>query len=386
MVSGEQAFLLTALADHLHGRKTAVPDAVDQAALCRLAAEQEVEAILYYQLRAPALYASYASALYLSARRRTLLSALRREFSDAGIPFLIFKGPEISQYYPEPALRAMGDLDILVSAAHKAQAGAVLERLGFRTEVTDPENTNEWAYRKEAQEVELHHRLLYDDHTNEALHIAFTDRVWEHISTEDGSFCHLEPEFHFVFLLLHLRKHFLWAGVGIRMFTDIAVMMKNAGLDRQKVADYLSRLSLLPFARICFALIGRWFGIAPIIEAAPITEEFYDLATETILSDGIFGRRDEADLSRRSVANAVRKQGRLRSTLAFLFPPYSQIRTKYPRMGKYPILLPLLWLRRMADAVLQRKAGTRARYAVRHWTMPGDELTSREALLKSWGL
>jgi hypothetical protein len=51
-------------------------------------------------------------------------------------PALIFKGPEIAARYPDPALRAYGDLDLLVPDAEAAQAA--LLKAGFRL-VGDPE-------------------------------------------------------------------------------------------------------------------------------------------------------------------------------------------------------------------------------------------------------
>jgi hypothetical protein len=51
-------------------------------------------------------------------------------------PTLVFKGPEVAARYPDPSLRAYGDIDVLVPDAEKAQAA--LLAAGFRL-VGDPE-------------------------------------------------------------------------------------------------------------------------------------------------------------------------------------------------------------------------------------------------------
>ena len=279
----------------------------------------------------------------------------------------------------------MGDIDILVHSTDKERAAEALCRVGFRTNAEQHGSDHEWIFFKGKFEIELHHRLLYDADFNEEGHTAFTDKVWEFASKEDAAQYHLEPEFHFVFLILHLRKHFLWAGVGIRQFMDLAVMMKNAELDWVKVERYLTELGLLQFTQTCFALIEKWFGIETSITSASITDDFFVSATETILSDGVFGRMDKDSLVNNDVMNAARKRGKILPMLAIIFPPCQQMKEKYPGMGKYPILLPVMWIRRMIESIIHKRAGNGMSYAAKHLTMD-NEMKERDAVLKSWGL
>jgi hypothetical protein len=57
-------------------------------------------------------------------------------FDDAGIQTLVLKGVPLSfSHYGNPALRPRGDADILVRAALRARALALLEQLGYRADV-----------------------------------------------------------------------------------------------------------------------------------------------------------------------------------------------------------------------------------------------------------
>lgn len=387
MLSQEQNTFLRILSDYLQGRKTAtdITASINTDILRQLSVDQQTEAIVYYQTHIQSLKPSFLSNTYFAVNRRKLLEQIRDVFCKAQIPYLIFKGTEISCYYPNPEFRKMGDVDILVHAEDKEKAEGELLKLGFRENAEKKAQDLEWVFYKNDFEIELHHQLLYNADFNEAQHIAFCDRAWEYATLEDGIQYHLKPEFHFVFLILHLRKHFLWAGVGIRQFMDLAVMMKNADLDWNKVEKYLIDLELLPFAQKCFALIERWFEITPPIASEQITDEFYSSVTQTILSDGVFGRRDEESMENNKVLNTTRKHGKILPMLSVIFPPYSQMKEKYPKMGRYPVLLPVMWIRRMIESVVFKRAGASMSYATKHLAM-NDEMKARNEMLKSLGL
>lgn len=64
--------------------------------------------------------------------RYTLMQELLAAFAAAGIPVVALKGLALAPLlYPQDALRPMRDIDILVPAAQKQQAGGVLRELGF---------------------------------------------------------------------------------------------------------------------------------------------------------------------------------------------------------------------------------------------------------------
>lgn len=273
----------------------------------------------------------------------------------------------------------------MVHREDKEKAGKVLENIGFKChEQKLPDH--EWVYSKGDFEIELHHRLLYDDDMNASVLTVFTDTAWEHASTTGGILYHLELEFHFVYLLLHLRKHFLWAGVGIRQFMDLAVMMRNANLDYEKVKLYIDECNIGLFASNCFALIERWFGISTPLMTAEITDEFFVRSTNTILSDGVFGDMGAENVADNAIMNCTYKNGKFLSVLPVLFPPYNKIKQKYPSSCKNDaigrLLLPFLWLRRIAESFFNRTAYDRMTFVAKHLSDDKERITE----LKAWGL
>jgi len=258
VLSPNQRLFLTALSDHLNNRKTSVPEDVDKAVLSSVAKQQECEGIVYYQMRLPELKPSFAVCAAYAVNRKKLLNEILDAFSEAKIPYLIFKGSEIAQYYPVPELRTMGDSDILVHECDKEKAHEVLTSIGFRQ---SKKTWMEWIYRKNGMDFELHHRLVYDENGVENSELAWTDRVWDNSAVLNGTQYSMSIEYHFAFALLHLKKHFIHSGVGFRQFMDIAVMWHQQ-MDCAVVKSYLVEMDLLQFAEKVFSLIECWFGIS----------------------------------------------------------------------------------------------------------------------------
>jgi hypothetical protein len=59
------------------------------------------------------------------------LSRLVGALEEAGVPAVVVKGPAVAAYYPEPALRTFGDLDLLVLMEQLGPAEAALNGLGY---------------------------------------------------------------------------------------------------------------------------------------------------------------------------------------------------------------------------------------------------------------
>ena len=111
----------------------------------------------------------------------------------------------------------MGDIDIVLSTDDRVKAHEIIQNLGYRNTVYEDA---EWEYVKNGIEIELHDKLEYEQLTEHDLY--FND-FWKYVKTENGE-SYLDPNFHFLYLLLHLRKHLISFDVGFRQFMDIAVM------------------------------------------------------------------------------------------------------------------------------------------------------------------
>lgn len=80
------------------------------------------------------------------------------------IPFFSVKGLEVAKHYPFPALRTMGDNDIVVEPGRLAETVSILEERGF-VKSTDPGDSGEhvWSCDYKKLHFEFYDRLTDND-------------------------------------------------------------------------------------------------------------------------------------------------------------------------------------------------------------------------------
>lgn len=395
----EQAFFLTVLSDHLNGQQTAPPDELDWRSIAKYAKSHQVEGIFYHQCKdylarhtelsdvAAKLNAANAAAFYYYMNRSAMVGQLTAELEKEGIPYFIVKGAEVAKLYPVPALRTMGDTDLVVHTEDRERVHEMLLQQGWENTSKDPDY--EWRYFKNRMEIELHDHLVYEEVVTKDEHEAYFNAFWQYV---DGT--ELDWNFHFLFLLLHLRKHFMNSGVGFRQFMDLAVVIDKqySAMDWTRIEQELDKLDMLRFARICFAFCNRWFETNTQIESADLDRDFYKRATEKIFVDGVFGF-DNAENRDNQVVNSVRqsKQLPLLSMIALawkkVLPSYHELMKidHYAFLKKKPYLLPIAWVYRVIRGLLIGRGELGVRKVKKSFTSAGT-IEKRSDMLSQWGL
>lgn len=123
------------------------PDA-DWASIAEMARSQGVSPLLFWQLgqdtgnatpeqaAPPEVVSNLREDLYTAAAQgitaEMQLSRVLGALSRAGIPAIVVKGAALGAFYPDPALRLYGDIDIMVRRAHLDAAEQALNALGYR--------------------------------------------------------------------------------------------------------------------------------------------------------------------------------------------------------------------------------------------------------------
>ncbi len=383
------SFFISLLADHLNGRNTTNPNyEIDWKRLLTLADQHEVRGILYHQCKAfiPAQYRArlaqlYAMELHSYQNRCRLFDALSAALRDAGIPFFTVKGLDVARLYPFPALRTMGDCDIVVREQDKERAHEVFLALGYNNSLKED---MEWTYFKNGLEFELHHSLLYDERGNTRESVAFCKSVWAHVTEENRRFV-LDWSFHYVFLLLHLHKHLIHMGVGLRQFMDLYVVARSVSLDWAWIDSELEKLRLLDFSRRCSEMTEAWFG------GREMTERDRHCLNQ-VLCNGAFGFHNEANKENRRADEMLHAKGphwltRLRRLRNVVFPPYQNMCEveHYKGLNGRPWLLPAFWVYRWVRALRYRMFDN-GRRMVDNALVSDQEIAARERELQYWGL
>lgn len=293
---------------------------------------------------------------------------------------------EVAGLYPLPALRTMGDCDIVVKPEDKEYAHNVFIRLGYEN---GQKQDHEWTYFKNGLEFELHHSLLYDERGNTDESRAFCGKAWDYVKEENGKEESgryvLDWNFHYIFLLLHLHKHLIHMGVGLRMFMDLYVTAHSVSLDWEWINAELEKLGLLEFSGRCTEMTECWFG------GREMTERDRH-CLEQVLRNGAFGFHDETNQENRKademiIAKGPRVLKRMGLMLGSVFPSYAGMRyvEHYSGLNGRPWLLPAYWIYRWYMAVRYRMYDNGKRM-VDDALVSNKEIEARQQELKYWGL
>lgn len=211
--------------------------------------------------------------------------------AEAGIQAEIFKGTSVAAWYPLPLHRSYGDLDIVVTEGWQKLTAAVHGQ-GFSP------------YRLSADELAIQDigNLSVEFHTRwERLYNPITDRRLRRLCRNAGK---IGNELYFVCLILHMQRHFLTYGIGLKQVCDVAVMLHSAQLDRKTIAGLLQSLHSATFSRLLFGFIDLHIGGTNSYPLPPISNgEKYELLENVILRDGYrLKMKRESDAAHRRIS------------------------------------------------------------------------------------
>ena len=378
MLTKEQNFFIKALADFINQNgNNEFPQNIDVASLAVYAKKHEVKAILYCQTRLPEFWSSFVSTVCSNTNNEDMLKKL---VTVLNIPYFVLKGSCVSQFYPVPMLRTMGDIDFVVHTEDREKVHEILLNQGYECKTKYPDR--EWQYFKDGREIELHDHLIYEESVNNPKQEAFFNNFWPYVHNNA-----LDLSFHFLFLISHLRKHFMNEGVGFRQFMDVAVVAKYGDLDWFWIEKTADEIELLPFLKTVLAFVFRWFSVATPIECTKITDEFYEVSTLKIFEDGVFGF-ENIENNGSAAINLYRRdglRGTVKATLQQIFPSYGEMKKvpEYAFVTGKPFLLPIAWIYRI---VIKSKKKGSLKKKLGETVASTEAIRKREEMYKQWGL
>lgn len=266
---GDEAQATTCLAGWGQVVKSAEENAVAPllyASLKRLGRESELPVEYNERLRVEYIRSDTANWLALQE-----LQVLLAEFEKAQIPVVVLKGGALATtLYPEPSLRPMSDLDLLIPRASLAQVEVLLIERGYISPVEmgesfGPQLTNYRAYErggKRPAHLEIHWHLFKSPFYCQRVPI---DWFWDHtieiiinqqrarVFANAAQFLHLASHF----ALHHRAERLIWS-------YDLALMLAQDGtpMDWQLVVDTAERFGLVPPVRLATDRVAETWGVA----------------------------------------------------------------------------------------------------------------------------
>lgn len=211
-----------------------------------------------------------------------------------GMKGFVFKGTSIGVLYPNPEHRSPGDVDIVLTRGSEK----LVEEFIKAGIVWRNENEDLVVEREDMVPVEFHPRWEY-------VYNPLMDRRLKKLTVKADN---CNKELYFVCLVLHIRRHFLTYGIGLKQVCDVAVMLKNGGIDYEKTAGLLRWMHVEKFSRVLFGFIVRHIGGVEEFPLEPIIKgRWVDLFGNLILDEAykLKRERDEKGKNSRSTAGRI---------------------------------------------------------------------------------
>lgn len=272
------------------------------------------------------------------------------------ISYIIVKGSSVAKYYANPEFRSMSDVDFVLHYHDKENAEKILKEHGaiFHPEDCDEYNT---AGKLKNKNIELHYKLGYHAYLSKKYNYQkFFEQIWNHIESKEELTYELDYHYNFIYNIFHMANHFYKNGCGIRMITDIGVMIKNKpdDADWKQIMEDLSLIGLKEFAIKIMKLNQEWFDIClPEIDIDWEQVKCPMEVQEYIMNAGVFGFSNVSE-----DIGSIRTSshhGFLSGLLKWAFPSYKHMRQYNEWFQDKPaIFLPIAYIERLKRNAKER--------------------------------
>ena len=344
-----------------------------------LAAEQSVIPLLGCVLsRNPLIMCPDEVREYLSGSLRIMSSMnmirkqrmlnLIQELRNSGFQIRVIKGYVIAEGYAYPESRSSVDVDILIPPEQEKAVCDYLRRKEFIIEERSLTSHHTVCKHRKYGVVEVHVNL-YDELVEEIwFQNRIKDLVQEHsidVAVTDGMIPTLGYTDHFLFLTLHMIKHFISDGMGLGMMLDIGLFYRKyrAYIDMDRFWKMLDVLNYSTVIACVMRVLKEYGGFSEFDFARTkvITNTQINLLLSDVETGGRMGineqeaRMDSAYAYNRLIMLKTRNKlsyysymlrWKAKATARAIFPTREHLKMRYPYTQGKPLTLPIAWLQR----------------------------------------
>lgn len=325
MINDTYKTMIALIKSALYKTKTVLPENFNWGIAEKITRRHEIYGLIYVGLLNSGIDApkwlgiGFLNQVILLTRLWQKADEICKAFDESGVEYMPLKGIAIKEKYPEPYVRFMGDVDILIHTEdYETKIKPIMEKFGY---AADEETDHELKWIKEGQTIELHKRIIPSN--NKDFYNIIKDG-WDWLKNNDK----------YVYLLTHFAKHYRDSGVRIGQLVDLELCRSD------KCGRSIEELHLTRFNENVQKTLDCWFRDKEFDEvSAFITERIFNNTYETQIATS---RRAGSMKAIRAAGGSV-KRARIKRLLISVFPPYSFMKEKYKVLKRVPILLPLFW-------------------------------------------
>ena len=307
-------------------------------------------------------------------------------FNDKNIPVIVLKGLVIRDLYPKSELRTMGDADILVHKKDMETVVDILHSLGYEEK---GRNAFHIEFEKGNSHIEVHWTLANENMFDGI--VEFNNEIWSNaveVKVGDSKAFSMCDEDLLLYLCIHMAKHFINSGFGIRQVCDVFLLVdqRNKFIDWNRFMIKAKRSGIDKFTMSIFAICNKLFGmsIPDELEQYKIREEKnINLIIDAIFANGVHGHSDKIAIRAKQLAyeNNNNKASIIASFRRVYFPSSDKLGDKYGYAKKYKLLLPVAWIHRFVNTILRKDYSV---YDKVKLSMQGANISKKHSELLRW--
>ncbi len=204
------------------------------------------------------------------------------------VPYIVLKGTSAAQYYPNPELRTLGDIDILVNPKDAEEACESLLRNGYleMTSEDDAERGRHRAFKKYGVLVEVHFSFAIMNDPKMAK--KFDALVFNGINES-----HVLPDLiNGLVLIEHINQH-LESGLGLRQVIDWMVFVDKCLTDEtwKQFREYAVQTGMDTLAIVTTRMCEIYLGLSEHQWCQNADKRICAQLMEHVLTSGNFGHK-----------------------------------------------------------------------------------------------
>lgn len=263
-------------------------------------------------------------------------------------PYVILKGMAASAYYPNPELRALGDVDFLIDPVRQAELEELLQQAGYKKSHGD--HPNHVVFRKPKAHLEMHFEVSGVPYgwQGDEVRTFLKNTVFEpQIREQNGEEFYAPTDvMHGLILLLHMQHHMLGEGLGLRHLCDWATYVGRTHtlpFWEETLLPFLKKIGLFVYASVMTKTCAEYLG-SPCPAWAEADEKVCAEIMEDVLACGNFGQNDEQRSKGGMLVSEHGKDGTKHGRLYYLFKILHRETWEKKGVRKFVLFYPFVWV------------------------------------------
>lgn len=212
---------------------------------------------------------------------------------------IIVKGQTVGCLYPNPKLRASGDIDVLLKDDYP-KSKRILKRM-MAVDLPEKLIEKEFSFFQGETRFDVHCNIVdFCCSKHQRYWDGLIKQIWDgcfFVEIEGVKVRTLPPTINAIYVFLHLFFHFIREGVALRQFCDWAMVLHSykGGIDRGKLSDMLDSLGVIKAYRAFGTVLVDELGLAADEFPIPFYEsdrQWKGKILKDVFKGGNFGRKN----------------------------------------------------------------------------------------------